>query len=348
MLLPQPTPKQVGFSMPPEWAPHDAILLSWPHDTTSFPRLANVEQTYVEIIRTISPHELVRLFVIDETMRTHAAQLLKDGGVDLTRVQFFVHPYGDVWHRDYGPTFVVNEKTCEKAIVHWIFNAWGEKYDELLDDTKLPAVLNETLKLRRFEPGIVMEGGSIEVNGAGTVMTTEQCLLNRNRNPHLSRAEIEEYLREYLNVRHVVWLGQGIAGDDTDGHIDDIARFVNPTTVVLAVDDDPTSVNYAPLADNLERLKKAVDQDGKPFTIITLPHPHRERMGGGHLAASYTNFYIGNNVVLLPVFDDPADAVAIGKLTPLFPNRKIVPINCYDLIHGNGTLHCISQQEPSA
>lgn len=333
--------------MPPEWAPHDAILLSWPHDTTSFPRLPRVEETYVEIIRAISPYEQVRLFVVDDAMHARATELLTKGGVDLARVHFYVHPYGDVWHRDYGPTFVINVQEKKKAMVHWIFNAWGGKYAELLDDTKLPEALNSDLQLQRFVPGIVMEGGSIEVNGAGTVMTTEQCLLHTNRNPNLSRAEIEEYLKEYLNVRHVVWLGSGIVGDDTDGHIDDIARFVNPTTVVIAIDDDPSSPNYAPLQDNLERLKKAVDQDGQPFTIITLPHPHKERLGGGDLAASYTNFYIGNSVVLLPVFDDPADSKAIEILTPLFPGRKIIPINCYDLIHGNGTLHCISQQEPS-
>jgi agmatine deiminase len=340
------TPSEQGYRMPAEWEKHDAIWLAWPHDPTTFPdKVEKVEATYVQIIKQIHESEYVELFVKDDCMKKKATDLFKQAGINMTKIRFHQFDYADVWFRDYGPTFIVNSH-CELAMVNWIFNTWGDKYDELLKDRQIPQVINQGLQLNCFKPGIVLEGGSIDVNGKGTLLTTEQCLLNKNRNPNLSKSEIEKFLKDHLGVRHVLWLKNGICGDDTDGHIDDLARFVNPTTIVCAFEEDEKDENYSPLKENYELLLKSVDQDGNKLNIVKLPMP--SAVGNdGRLPASYTNFYIGNSKVLVPIFGHKNDQVALAILQKLFLDRKVVGINCVDLVHGFGTIHCISQQQPS-
>lgn len=340
------TPVRFGYHMPAEWEKHDAVWLSWPYDLDSFPEIDKVEQAYVSIIKAIHESEFVNLLTRDELMQARVADLLKRAGVNLRLLKFHLVDYADVWFRDYGPTFVVNRPEKRLAMINWIFNAWGEKYLELTGDSKIPRIINDDLKMECFRPGIVLEGGSIEVNGRGTVITTEQCLLNRNRNPGLHREQIEVYLREYLGACNIIWLKQGIAGDDTDGHVDDIARFVDPGTVLCAYEDDKDDDNYQALKENYEILSSAADQDGNPLKVIKLPMPGRvgkER----RLPASYANFYIGNGVVLVPIFGHKNDQAALNIIQEAFPNRKVVGINCKEMVHGLGTIHCISQQQPA-
>lgn len=341
-------PAVLGYRMPAEWVPHEAIWLSWPHDRDTFPNLQRVEQAYTEIAAAITPGEELRLFVTGPEMRERAARQMKKTGTDLGRVRFYEHPYADVWFRDYGPIFLLSKDGKKRAMTHWIFNAWGGKYPELFDDTKIPELIAEQHPMERFVPGIVLEGGSIEVNGAGTVLTTEQCLLNKNRNPGLSREQIETYLKDYLGVSNVLWLKEGVAGDDTDGHIDDIARFVGPRTVLCACEDDPKDANHAILKENFELLKSMKDQDGKRLEVLKLPMPGPVcRKDGSRLPASYANFYIGTDTVMVPTFSHENDAKALEIIAKAFPNRKTVGIECTAVVHGLGTLHCISQQQPS-
>jgi len=340
------TPSELGYRMPAEWEKHDAVWLAWPYDPTTFPdRVEKVEQIYVQIVKHLHESEVVNLFVKDDMMQEKATFLLKKAGVNMAKVMFHQFGYADVWFRDYGPTFIVNGR-CELAIVNWIFNSWGCKYDELLKDQEIPQVINQQMQLTCFKPGIVLEGGSIDVNGKGTLLTTEQCLLNENRNPTLCKTEIEKYLEDYLGVTHIIWLKRGIGGDDTDGHVDDVARFVNPATIVCAFEDDEADENYAALKENYDILVGSVDQDGNKLNIVKLPMPHVEG-DEGRLPASYTNFYIGNSVVLVPIFGHKNDEKALQILKTLFTDRKVVGVNCTDLVHGFGTIHCISQQQPS-
>ncbi|MFZ2470671.1 MAG: agmatine deiminase family protein [Methanothrix sp.] len=347
VLCPKDTPRSLGYHMPAEWERHEAIWLSWPYDRDSFPEIEAVEKAYTAIIKAIHESEIVNLLVKDKLAQKDVVDRLKSEKVDLHRIHFHVINYADVWFRDYGPTFVVRENEAGKSVaaVNWIFNAWGEKYAELMGDSRIGSLINDDLKMERFLPGIVMEGGSIDVNGCGTVLTTEQCLLNKNRNPSLNKEKIEGYLREYLGVQKVIWLKEGIAGDDTDGHVDDIARFVNPTTVLCAYEDDPEDENFLPLKQNYELLCRETDQDGLPLTVIKLPMPGK--VGAQRrLPASYANFYIGNDVVMVPVFGHRNDSVALKIIGEAFPERKVVGINCREMVHGLGTVHCISQQQP--
>jgi agmatine deiminase len=342
------TPRSLGYHMPAEWERHEAIWLSWPYDLDSFPKIEAVEKAYLAIIKAIHESEIVNLLVKDEMLLCAVVDRLKNEKVDLCRVHFHLLSYADVWFRDYGPTFVVRENEAGKSVaaVNWIFNAWGEKYEGLMADARIGSLINNDLKMECFWPGIVMEGGSIDVNGCGTVLTTEQCLLNRNRNPSLSKEEIESYLREFLGVQKVIWLKEGIAGDDTDGHVDDIARFVNPTTVLCAYEDDPEDENYLPLKQNYELLCRETDQDGLPLTVIKLPMPGRVGVEP-RLPASYANFYIGNDVVMVPVFGHKNDSVALKIIQEAFQSRRAVGINCREMVYGLGTIHCISQQQPT-
>ena len=341
-MTPPATPRSLGYRMPAEWEPHEAVWLSWPHDTESFPDLAAVEKVYREIIRALEFGEKIHLFVTDADMQTRVRDLLAGVGVDLGRVRFFLEPYADVWFRDYGPLFVVNREERRLAMTRWIFNAWGGKYETLARDTKIPDIILRAMPMPCFRPGIILEGGSIDVNGAGTLLTTEQCLLNKNRNPHLGRRDIEAALRDYLGAERVVWLGEGVAGDDTDGHVDDIARFVSEDTVVCACEEDPTDENHKPLEDNTRRLKSA------GLNVVRLPMPGPVlRRDGGRLPASYSNFLIGNRRVLVPVFGHANDEKALRVLRGLFPGREVVGIRCEALVHGLGAIHCISQQQPS-
>ena len=345
-FLPAKTPQALGYRMPAEWEPHDAVWLSWPHDRETFSDLAAVERAYVAIIAALRGSETVDLLVTSDMMRTRIKAMLEEEGADTGHVRFHIAEYADVWFRDYGPTFVVDRRTGGLAMVNWTFNAWGEKYRELMGDTRIPLIMNREMNLPLFTPGIVMEGGSIDPNGRGTVLTTEACLLNPNRNPHLSREEIEAYLEAYLDAGHVIWLKQGIAGDDTDGHIDDVARFVGPTTVLCALEENEDDENYAVLQENYAILQASTDQDGNPLTVIPLPMPGAVD-GEDRLPASYANFYIGNTVVLVPVFGHPNDETALARIRQAFPDREVVGIDCTAMVAGFGAIHCISQQQPS-
>ena len=344
------TPAELGYRMPAEWHRHSATWLSWPKDPETWPeRVHLVEEIFLQMMAALAPHETVNLLVNDEETERSVRSRCSFPGAE--NIRFHLMPTVDSWIRDYGPNFIINDEGG-LAYNDWIFNAWGNKYEELKRDNEIPGRLESLLGLQRFEPGIVMEGGSIEVNGARCVLTTEQCLLNSNRNPQLGRNEIEDHLRSYLGVEKVLWLGEGIVGDDTDGHIDDIARFVAPDVIVCAVEDDPEDANYKLLQDNLERLRAMTDVHGRSFEIVTLPMPGV--VGGAstgnrdldRLPASYANFYIANNVVLAPVFGHANDARAIETLQQLFATRRVVPINCEPLVWGMGTIHCVTQQEP--
>jgi len=280
-------------------------------------------------------------------MEEEVRRLLADAVDDTGNVFFHFHPTNDAWCRDHGPIFIQRpELDRPQAVIDWGFNAWGGKYPPYDLDDVIPTRIAQELSLPLFEPGIVLEGGSIDVNGRGTLLTTESCLLNPNRNPALSRPEIEQILRAYLGVRHILWLGDGIAGDDTDGHVDDLTRFVDERTVVTVVEEDPGDENYEPLQKNLERLGRMTDQDGLPLRVITLPMPQALWHEGQRLPASYANFYIANGVVLLPTYDPARDAEARATLQELFPSREVVGIDCTDLVWGLGAFHCVTQQWP--
>ena len=374
--MPAPTPAELGYYMPAEWHRHNATWLTWPKDPETWPnRVPLVEEIFLEMMAALTPHEIVNLLVDDEAIEASVWARCEFEGAE--NIRFHRIPTVDSWIRDYGPGFLINGKSDKLQFVadsrqepvleaddklkfvgqglaynDWVFNAWGNKYAELIKDNSIPSRLESVLNVPRFEPGIVMEGGSIEVNGAGVVLTTEQCLLNPNRNPHLDRSEIEECLKDYLGVRKVLWLNEGIVGDDTDGHIDDLARFVSPEVIVCAVEEDPTDANYEPLQDNLKRLQRMTDAQDRPFQIVTLPMPGI--VGGtstdtrdlDRLPASYANFYIANGVVLAPVFSHANDARALELLQSLFPDRRVVGIDCEPLLWGMGTIHCVTQQQP--
>jgi agmatine deiminase len=297
------------------------------------------------MIRSVCPHEKIHLLVRDPSIAEYVTGLVRDRKIWRDNLKFHLADYADVWFRDYGPSFVIHPEEHVLAMVDWTFNAWGNKYPDLLDDDTIPMLINKEIGIPRFIPGIVMEGGSIDVNGCGTVLTTEQCLLNPNRNPTLDKPGIEWYLEEYLGCSHVVWLKEGIAGDDTDGHVDDIARFVNTTTILCALEEDPDDENYAPLRENYQVLKRATDQEGKPITVIPIPMPG-ETSDDTRLPASYANFLITNKVVLLPTFQHPNDRTAATILEGVFPGREVIGIDCRAMVRGLGTLHCISQQQP--
>jgi len=344
----QPTPKSLGYRMPAEWEPQEAIWLTWPHNRLTWPdrpdtpdgMLAEVQTAYTSIIRALHSGQKIKLLIQDGAAALDVRGKLMDAGIPLTQVELIELAAEDSWIRDYGPTFVVNPQLRRLAMVKWTFNAWGNKYDDLIADDRIPHELNRKLGLPMFEAGIVLEGGSIEVNGAGTVLTTEQCLLNSNRNPHLTRQEIEEHLTAYLNVSRVLWLREGIAGDDTDGHIDDIARFVSEDTVICAFEDDPSDENHAILRDNYDRLI------GFGLKVVKLPMPGYVGDRHNRLPASYANFYIGNSAVVVPIFGHPNDARALDVIQNCFPSLRVDGVHATAMVHGLGTIHCCSQQEP--
>jgi agmatine deiminase len=332
-----------GFHMPAEWAKQEAIWLSWPHNLLTWPggMLAEVERSYTEIIRALHSEQKIKLLVREPEAEDRIRKILGGSGIELSQIIFCRIATEDAWIRDYGPTFVVNPESRQLAMVKWTFNAWGNKYDDLLNDNRIPYEINRTMRLPMFEAGIVLEGGSIEVNGAGLVLTTEQCLLNKNRNPHLSRGQIEKCLNDHLGVSRIVWLKEGIAGDDTDGHIDDIARFVDERTVVCAFEDDPSDENHSLLKENYELLHT------EGFQVVKLPMPGFVGGGEGRLPASYANFYVGNAVVVVPQFGHTNDQRALGILQDCFPGRRVAGVHCTAMVHGLGTIHCCSQQEPA-
>ncbi|MGH7197929.1 MAG: agmatine deiminase family protein [Candidatus Omnitrophota bacterium] len=336
--------------MPAEWEPHRATWLVWPENRTTWPGglLKQVEDIYLQMIRALLPGEKVNLLVND---RKTAAGVLKrlPKKTATTRLVFHEVKTVDTWIRDYGPIFV---KNSDIAFVKWRFNAWGGKYADLARDNNVVDRIQALKNVRRFDPGIILEGGSIDMNGLGTCLTTEQCLLNPNRNPKLSRRDIESYLERALGARNVVWLKEGIEGDDTDGHIDDITRFVGPRVVVTAVEPDASDKNHHILEKNLRSLRQARDQDGRKLRIIGLPMPGRVGIGrgdssAGRLPASYANFYIGNSAVLVPVYSHRNDQAALKIIRGAFPERKVVGIECTALVYGLGSIHCVTQQEPA-
>ncbi len=342
------TPRELGYAMPAEWERHDALWLAWPYDPTTFPdRVELVESVYAQILEAIHESEIVNLFVKDDDMKARVVKLLEKSDIDFERINLILFDYADVWMRDYGPVFVINKSRRKLAMVHWVFNAWGGKYEELMKDAQIPSIINQKMRVDCFKPGIIFEGGSVDVNGEGTLLTTEQCLLNKNRNPHLSKEKIERYLKDYFGVSHIIWLKNGIVGDDTDGHIDDIARFVNPTTVLCAYEEHDKDENYPILKENYEMLLESEAQDGKSLKIVKLPMPGPIEYAGGRLPASYANFYIGNKVVLVPTFEHENDQRALSIIQKMVSNRKVIGINCNDLVYGLGTIHCITQQQPA-
>jgi agmatine deiminase len=345
------TPARLGFRMPAEWEPHAGTWLTWPRpEGISFPdRYLAVPPVYGKLIQQLIQVEDVNINVWNAEMENWVRELLTRMQLPLARVHFHHFPAYEPWCRDHGPIFLVreNQGTRERAIVDWGYNAWGGKYPPFDLDDIIPQHVSHLRQFPLFSPGIVLEGGSIDVNGCGTVLTTESCLLNPNRNPKLTKGEIEQYLRDYLGVSHVLWLGDGIVGDDTDGHVDDLARFVDPKTVVTVVESDPADPNYSILNDNLRRLHGMRDQDGRILQVVQLPMPGPVELQGQRLPASYANFYIANRLVLMPTYRDPNDAVALAVLSKLFPDRRVIGIDSTDLIWGLGSFHCITQQEPA-
>jgi agmatine deiminase len=342
------TPRALGFRMPAEWEPHEATWIAWPHNRDDWPgRFAPIPWVYAEIVRKLARVERVRILVEHRAAADAARRMLRKAGANLAAVEFFHAPTDRSWTRDYCPLFVKN-RAGEVALTNWRFNGWA-KYDDYKHDAAIPAKLAAALKLRAREPGLVLEGGSIDVNGRGLLLTTEECLLSpvQARNPQLTRREIETALRDYLGARQVIWLHNGIAGDDTHGHVDDLARFVNPTTVVTVVESDRADANYEPLQENFARLRETNDQAGQPLRVETLPMPQPVYFDGQRLPASYANFYIANKIVLVPTFSDPNDRAALNILAALFPGREVIGIAARDLVLGLGTLHCMTQQQPA-
>jgi agmatine deiminase len=347
--LSQATPRSLGYSMPAEWMPHRATWLAWPHNRETWPtQLETVREVWVRMMQVLALNEQVVLLVNDEQTRQDVILRLKNVGAEMKNILIVKIPTVDVWMRDYGPTFLTRRGSENPlAFNDWIFNGWGRKYRAYEDDDRVAKDIASLLQVPTFNHSVVLEGGSIEVNGAGTCLTTEQCLLNRNRNPDMSRGEIEQFLKDALGVSHLIWLAEGVTGDDTDGHIDDIARFVNPMTVVCVLETNSNDENYAPLRENYERLQGARDQNGHRLSVVTLPCPAAIDYEGSRLPASYANFYIANEVVLTPVFDDPNDYRALGILQELFPERRVVGLPCKAVVAGLGAIHCVTQQEPS-
>lgn len=348
------TPFSLGFRMPAEWEHHEATWLGWPHEVTDWPgKFAVIPWAFAEIVRHLSRVERVFLLVENREAQSRVRPMLKKSAVNLDAVDFFIAPTDRGWMRDSGPICVCNQ-SGEVAFINFQFNGWA-KYPNHKKDAAIVAKANNKLKRRLWKPQhngrrVVLEGGSIDLNGRGTLLTTEECLLSKaqERNPDFTREDYEKVFREYLGVTNVLWLKNGIVGDDTHGHVDDLARFVNPTTIVAIVEEETRDTNYAPLQENLALLKTMKDQDGRPLTVETLPMPAPVYFDDFRLPASYANFYIANKLVLVPTFNDSNDRVALNTLARLFPDREVVGIPCRDLVLGLGTIHCMTQQQPAA
>jgi agmatine deiminase len=345
--------------MPAEWESHEATWIAWPHNRKDWPgKFQPIPWVYAEMVRHLARGELVRIIVSDGAHQKAAERTLRSAHVTLDHVEFFRWKTDRVWTRDSGPIFLIREKQPQLAITHWRFNAWA-KYPNHKEDEKLPGLVAQKLGAKRWRPvldfagssqRIVLEGGSIDVNGRGTVLTTEECLLSpiQQRNPGITREQLERIFAEYLGAPHTIWLGNGITGDDTHGHVDDISRFVSADTVVTVVEKNAADPNHAALAENLRRLHNATDQNGKKLNIVELPLPSPVWFRGQRLPASYANFYIANAVVLVPTFNDSNDRIALNILKDLFPSRDVVGIYCGDFIWGLGAIHCATQQQPAS
>ena len=339
------TPKDLGFIFPAEWEKHESTWLSYPHNENSWPdKIETIFPSYNQFISEVAKGEKVNINIQDEKTQDLVTSQLQEIGTKMENIHFHQFRTNDAWCRDHGPAFVL--KSNQKAIVNWDYNAWGGKYPCELDN-QIPLQIAKYLELEVFHPHIIMEGGSIDVNGKGTLLTTTACLLNENRNPLLSQAEIEEKLCNYYNVDNVIWLGDGIEGDDTDGHVDDITRFVKDDTVVTVIERNKNDENYSPLQENLKLLKQARLENGKQLEIIELPMPTPVIWEEQRLPASYANFYISNYGVIVPLYKCPQDQEAMDILSKIFTDRKVIGIDSTDIIWGLGSFHCLSQQEPA-
>ncbi len=344
-----------GFRHPAEWERHEATWLGWPVNPKDWPgKLAPIPWVYAEIVRKLAEDEIVRIIVPDAAAEKAATAVLRKAAANLANVEFFRLPTDRGWTRDMGPMFTVNRKERQAAILNFRFNGWA-KYDNWKKDTLTHARVAKALGLPLVTPEhrgrrVVLEGGAIDMNGRGSILTTEECVLDQERqvrNPGFTRADMEAIFKQWLGARHTIWLGKGIAGDDTHGHVDDLCRFVNPTTVTLAMEYDASDVNYGPLQENRERLQGATIENGSKLDVVELPMPRPLVFDGVRLPASYANFYIGNACVLVPTFNDPADRTALGILSELFTDRPVVGIHAVDLVWGFGTLHCLSHEQPA-
>ena len=342
------TPKETGYHFPAEWENHSSTWLSYPHNETSWPgKIHTIFPFYHAFIKEVSKGERVNINVVDGHMKAHVQEELMKTGVDMNQIRLHIHPTNDAWCRDHGPAFLVNPTgNPKKMIVNWGYNAWGNKYPHELDD-QIPMLIANYLKLPYVSPGIVMEGGSVDFNGNGSLLTTTACLLHENRNPSLNQAQIEKFLIDYYGVEQVLWLGEGIDGDDTNGHIDDLARFTSSDTVVTMVEPNKKDVNHAILNENLKQLKKFRLINGKQLNIVEIAMPEAMYFEDQRLPVSYANFYICNAGVTLPVFGCKQDQQAIDILSKCFPDRPVIGIDSVEIIWGLGSWHCLSQQEPA-
>ncbi len=340
------TPAQNGFYFPAEWQTHRATWLSWPHKEASWPgKISSIYPSYSLFIKTLAKGEEVCINVNDDKMEGEAKKILQDNEVELANIKFYKIPTNDAWCRDHGPAFLI-DGNGNKVIVSWLSNSWGNKYPPYNLDIDVPSQISKVLGLKAYFPNIIMEGGSVDFNGDGAVLTTTSCLLNPNRNPDLSQNEIEQYLHEFYGVKQVLWLEEGIVGDDTDGHIDDITRFVKTNRVITMIEEDSKDANYLPLKQNVERLAKMRLINGNALEIIEIPMPGAKYYEGVRLPASYANFYIANHAVIVPTFKDDKDDIALEILSKQFSDRKVMGIDSSDIIWGLGSFHCLSQQEP--
>lgn len=344
----QPTLKQLGYYFPAEFHPHVATWLSWPHKEASWPgKIDSIYPQYCQFIKYLTESEIVRINVNDEAMKAFAISHLHSAGVNLDKVEFFLHPTNDAWCRDHGPAFLINPSEKKKVIVDWNYNAWGGKYPPFDKDDIIPTLIANHFKLPVYHPGIIMEGGSVEFNGKGTLLTSACCLLNENRNPHLNKEQLENYLQDFYGVDQILWVDEGIVGDDTDGHIDDTIRFVNEDTVVTVVETDKGDENYELLQQNLKQLQQMRLLNGKQLNVIELPMPDAVIFEDQRLPASYANFYISNKHVIVPTYRSENDDKALQILAGCFKDREVVGIDSTEIIWGLGSFHCLSQQEPA-
>ena len=343
------TPRQLGYYFPAEFDQHAATWLSWPHKEASWPgKISTIYPNYSRFIKELTGGEIVCINVRDAAMKAFAMGQLEAAGVEMDRVRWFFHPTNDAWCRDHGPAFLINPAAeTKKVIVDWNYNAWGNKYPPFELDDVIPTLVGKALGLPVYHPGIIMEGGSVDFNGKGTLITSTCCLLNPNRNAQLNQEQIETYLMDYYGVEQVLWVKEGIVGDDTDGHIDDTVRWVNSDTVITVIEEDKQDENYALLQENLADLKKMRLLDGKQLNIVELPMPEEVIYEDQRLPASYANFYIANGVVIVPTFRSRRDEKALGIIQDCFPGRRVVGIDSTDIIWGLGSFHCLSQQEPA-
>jgi agmatine deiminase len=344
-----PSPKDLGYYFPAEFAPHIATWLSWPHKEASWPgKIDAIFPYYAQFIKELTKGEIVRINVANKMMMQFAIMHLENAKADLSKIEFYFHPTNDAWCRDHGPAFLVNPKAeHKKLIVDWGYNAWGDKYPPYDLDDVIPTWIGKEFKIPIVYPGIVMEGGSVEFNGAGTILTSTACLLNPNRNPHLKQQEIEEYLFNFYGAEQILWIDEGIVGDDTDGHIDDTVRFVNEDTVLTVIEESKDDENFDLLQNNLNQLKKMRLLNGKQLNIVELPMPDPVIWDGQRLPASYANFYIANRSVIVPTFRCQKDEKALQIIQDCFPDREVLGIDSTEIIWGLGSFHCLSQQEPA-